>query len=103
MNLQIRYVEFANSSFCKFLVTTRYGIEEDKVSTFSWNIIDPPVVIFCLIEDLEIIAEAANNQKSDTQLVNYGLDLVRNTSEFETALLAWRHNQSFENCIERRS
>jgi hypothetical protein len=76
---------------------TRYGhvdsrrlkIEEDKVSTFAWNIIDPPVVIFSLIEDLEIIAEAANNQKSDTQLVNYGLDLVRNTSEFENALLAW--------------
>jgi len=80
---------------------TRYGhvdsrrlkIEEDKVTNFTWNIIDPPVVIFSLIEDLEIIAEAAHNMKSDTQLVNYGLDLVRNTNEFENALLAWYTRQ----------
>ena len=79
-----------------FLIT-RYGNvdsrrlaqEEEKVRNFSWNIIDPPVVIFTLIEDLETIAEAARNAKSDTQLLNYGLDIVRNTSEFETALLAW--------------
>jgi hypothetical protein len=53
---------------------TRYGhvdsrrlkVEEDKVTNFTWNIIDPPVVIFSLIEDLEIIAEASNNMKSDT-------------------------------------
>ena len=79
-----------------FLIT-RYGNvdsrrlkqEEDKVRNFSWNIIDPPVVIFNLIEDLEIIAEAAMNAKSDTQLVNYGLDLIRDTGEFETLLLTW--------------
>ena len=74
---------------------TRYGFvdsrrlkqEEDKVRNFSWNISDPPVVIFNLIEDLEIIVEAARNEKSDTQLVNYGIDLVRETTEFETGLL----------------
>ena len=76
---------------------TRYGFvnsqrlkqEEDKVTNFSWNISDTPVVISNLIEDLEIIAEAARNSKSDTQLVNYGIDLVRDTGEFETSLLTW--------------
>ena len=46
-------------------------------------------MIFSLIEDLEIIAEAALNEKSDTQLVNCGLDLIRDTGEFETSLLTW--------------
>jgi hypothetical protein len=79
-----------------FLIT-RYGNvdsrrlkqEEDRVRHFSWNIIDPPVVLFNLIEDLEIIAEAAMNEKSNTQLVNYGLDIIRDTGEFETSLLTW--------------
>ena len=80
----------------QFLVT-RYGVvdsrrlqqEEDRVRNFSWNISDPPVVLFNIIEDLEIIAEAAQNAKSNIQLVNYGIDIVRESNEIETALLTW--------------
>ena len=72
-----------------FLDSRRLTKEEDKVRDFSWKISDTPVVFFNLIEDLEIIAEAARNVKSDTQKVNYGVDIVRDTNEFETSLLTW--------------
>lgn len=76
---------------------TRYGevtnqrvvTEEEKVKNFTWNIIDPPVVLFNLIEDLQTISDAANNPKTISQLINYGLEIIKNTGEFETALLAW--------------
>jgi hypothetical protein len=76
---------------------TRYGEvdnqrvirEEDKVKNFTWNIVDPPVVLFNLIEDLETIAEAANAPKTVNQLINFGLDIIRATGEFEAALITW--------------
>lgn len=63
--------------------------EETKVKEFSWNIVDPPVCIFNLIEDLKSVANAAGVPKTEAQLINYGLDIVRNTGEFENGLIAW--------------
>ena len=76
---------------------TRYGEvdsqrvtqEEDKVKNYAWNIMDPPVVLFNLIEDLEKIAEAANVPKTVGQRINYGLDIIRTTGEFENSLITW--------------
>ena len=76
---------------------TRYGEvtservtqEETKVRSFTWNLTDPPIVIFNLIEDLETISEAANIPKTSNQLISYGLDIVRATGEFENALITW--------------
>jgi len=42
-------------------------MEEQKAQMFSWNVIDLPVVIFNLIENLEVTAIARNNEKSMTQ------------------------------------
>jgi hypothetical protein len=63
--------------------------EEEKVKNFSWNLTDPPVVIYNLIENLQTLSEAANQPKTANQLLNYGLQIVRSTGEFEYALLAW--------------
>ena len=76
---------------------TRYGKvnseeveqEEKKVRSFTWNISDPPVCIFNMIDKLAKVAEAANLEKTEAQLVDYGLNIIRNTGEFETAILEW--------------
>ena len=69
--------------------TERVNQEEKKVREYSWNITDPPVVLFNLIEDLETIAEAADIPKTVNQLIAYGLDIIRATGEFETGLTTW--------------
>ena len=57
---------------------TRYGEvdnqrvikEEDNVKNFTWNIVDPPVVLYNLIKDLETISKAANVPKTVNQLID---------------------------------
>ena len=44
--------------------------------------------MFNKIEDLRALAEAAHVPKTDAQLVNQGLDLIKKTNNFEQALLA---------------
>ena len=47
------------------------------------------MTIFTAIEDLVEVAEAAQLPKSNAQIVNYGLYIVRKTSDFEHALTSW--------------
>ena len=62
---------------------------ENKVKTMFWTLSDPPVTIFNAIEDLIELAEAANLPQSQAQIINYGLDIIHKTSDFEQALTAW--------------
>ena len=89
-------ITISSSDVLAFL-SRRYGkvdsnkvsTEETKVIEFSWNIVDPPVCIFNLIEDLRSVPNAAGVPKIEAQLINYGLDIVRSTGEFENGLIAW--------------
>ena len=45
--------------------------------------------MFNKIEDLRDLAVAANNPYTDTQLVNFGLDFIKKTNDYEKALIAW--------------
>ena len=54
-----------------------------------WTLSDPPVTIFNAIEALVELAEAANLPKSQAQIINYGLAIIRKTSDFEHALTEW--------------
>ena len=75
----------------------RYGLvdskrlqqTEDKVTAFAWNVSDAPVVLFNLIEDLQVTAEAAGDPKTAAQLIRYGTNIIQTTGEFEMGLLAW--------------
>jgi len=58
----------------------KVSTEETKVTEFSWNIVDPPVCIFNLIEGVRSVANAAGVPKTEAQLINYGLDIVRTMS-----------------------
>ena len=62
---------------------------ETKVKTMFWTLSDPPVTIFNAIEALVELAEAANLPKSQAQIINYGLAIIRKTSDFEHAQTGW--------------
>ena len=49
---------------------------------------DPSLCIFNLIEGLKSVANAAGVPKTEAQLINYGLNILRNTGEFENGLIA---------------
>ena len=42
-----------------------------------YNVSNPPVVIYNAIEDLSNITVAANLKKSQQQIINYGVDLLK--------------------------
>ena len=86
--LFMKYLPFFSCDMV-LLIHTDLNKKRTKSEIFAWNINDPPVVIFNIIEDLEIIAEAAQNEKIDTQLVNYGIDIFWDTNEFEARFLTW--------------
>ena len=54
-----------------------------------YNVNDPLVVIFNAIEDLANIASAANLEKLQQQIINYGIKMLKETGEFETSLTTW--------------
>jgi len=63
--------------------------EEQKLKNYMWNINDPPVRFFNLVEELSQLSIAANLQKSEQQIVGIGLDIVRRTGDFEKGLIGW--------------
>ena len=72
---------------------TRYGEVNNerviKVKNFTWTITDPPVVIYNLIDDLDTISEAAGVPKTVNPRIQYGVDIIKKTREFENSLLEW--------------
>ena len=56
---------------------------------FSWNIVDPPVTFKNLIEDFETMSEAARVPKTARQPISFGLQIIRHTGEFDTAIIEW--------------
>ena len=63
--------------------------EEIAMGSFYWDLNDPPVIMFNKIEDLLSLSEAAKMPKTEAQIVNYGLTLIKKTNDFEQALLNW--------------
>ena len=55
----------------------------------SFNVNDPPIVIFNVIEDLSQLATAANLEKLQQQIISYGIELLISTGEFSTSLTTW--------------
>ena len=56
--------------------------EEAKLSEFHWNIADPPMVMYKVIDDLQKMAVAAKLPKTEEQLVALGVELIQKTGEF---------------------
>ena len=54
-----------------------------------YSINNPPIVIFNAIWDLLQLATAANLEKSQQQIMSYGIELLKYNEEFDKSLTAW--------------
>ena len=70
--------------------------EEEKMQTYFWEPNDAPDELFNKVEDLAFFADAANLPKTASQIINYGLDAVRKTGQYERALIEWYEKAEIE-------
>ena len=63
--------------------------EESKLRTKVFDITQPMEVMYNEVEDLQELATAGSVPFSDPQLVNLGIQLLKNMNDFETGLTAW--------------
>ena len=61
----------------------------DKLRERIFDISEPLVVMFNEIEELKALSIAANNEYTERQLVNIGIQLIKNTNDFERGLENW--------------
>ena len=68
--------------------------EETKMASYYWDLNEATAIMYNKIDDLQNYATAAGMPKTDAQLVNIGLTLIRKTNDFEKGLTAWynRHH-----------
>ena len=55
-----------------------------KVTDICYNLMEPLITIFDEIDDLKAFANASGNPFTQGQIVNIGLQLLKNTNDFET-------------------
>ena len=58
-------------------------IEEDKAKSLFWDLSDTPVKIYNAIEDLVEVSELANISNYPTQVIHFGLNIIRKSSDFD--------------------
>ena len=63
--------------------------ENAKVKALYWNIKDSPVTVYNAIEDMVETSRTADPPKTPAQMVNYGLDIIHNTSDSERQPTKW--------------
>ena len=63
--------------------------KETKLMTYFWDPSEPTVIMYNKIDNLINLARAAGLPKSDEQVVNIGIHLIKKTNDFENALIAW--------------
>ena len=63
--------------------------EEEKVKEHFWNISEPPMSFYTIIEDFQKIATAAGVPRTEKMLINYGMDIIQKTNDFEVGVLEW--------------
>ena len=76
---------------------TRYGkvdadtlaLKEKNVREIHYNVQDPLVTIYKEIEDLELLGKASNNPYLPLQLMNFALQITKNTGDFEEGQKGW--------------
>jgi hypothetical protein len=63
--------------------------KELSVRQMQYNLQEPLVVVYEEVEELEKLAEAAGNPYTPIQVVNFGLQIIKNTKDFEDGIKAW--------------
>ena len=65
--------------------------QEDEIRKMSFHPADPMIMLFGPIEKLDKLAIAARITYTTNQLIDLALTVIRNTRDFEQALLAWEN------------
>ena len=63
--------------------------KEQEVLSIAFVPSDPMVTIYRPIEQLRTLAEIAQIPYTESQIVDFGLQLIKNTQDFESALAEW--------------
>ena len=63
--------------------------KETEVRSFVYNLQDPLVSLFDQVEDLKKLGDAAQMPYTTRQLLNFGVQLIRNTHDFLDGLKSW--------------
>ena len=62
---------------------------ESSVRQYTYNIQEPLSLLFDLIKELQLLAEAARMPYTDVQLVSFGVEILRNTHDFQDGIKSW--------------
>ena len=84
------------SMVLSYLFTT-YGTTETevlrecklKIREMAYDLMEPLVTIYDKIEELEHLKIAAVHLYPQSQIVSYGLTIIKNTNNFETGIRTW--------------
>ena len=74
--------------------------QEDEIRKMSFHPGDPMITLFGPIEKLEKLAVAARITYTTHQLIDLALTVIRNTRDFEQALIAWENKRPAEKTWE---
>ena len=76
---------------------------ESSVRQYTYNVQEPLSLVFDLVEELQLLAEAARTPYSEVQLVSFGVEILRNTHDFQDGIKSWNHlpttNRNWTNFI----
>lgn len=70
--------------------------EEMQVKAYVYNLQEPLVVLFDKVEDLTKLAQAAKMPYTKAQIINMGIQLIRNTHDFQDGLKTWINKSANE-------
>ena len=62
---------------------------EEELKGMQFDLSDPIVVVFDVCEDLQEISEAADNNFLDKEILQKGLQIIRNKKDFIMGLEDW--------------
>ena len=76
---------------------------ESSVRQYPYNVQEPLSLLFDLIKELQLLAEAARTPYTDVQLVSFGVKILCNTHDFQDGIKSWNRlpaaNRTWTNFI----
>ena len=61
----------------------------ERLQMYFWQPNNVPNILFNMIEELAFLADASDLPRTVNQIMNYGLDAIYNTWQYEDALIDW--------------
>lgn len=72
-----------------FVTQQRLGEFEKEVQNYQYNVRDPLSMVFDLVDDLKLMAEAVHTPFTERQLVSFALEILWATNDFQEGIKSW--------------